>query len=146
MITIRNLQHTYSVACKVVEYLGLPLEEITNIGHPSLYITYAHNGTTYQLRISDHCANPRREQTTRDIMSYTPLSLPNDWDMAKRIIDRVILRIIPPVTADTFMVHPVYGLGKVLVHDIDTGRLDVDFNGKHKSFHANTILDRGWII
>lgn len=146
MLTISNHQQTYEVACKVVEYLGLPTHEITNIGRTSLYIVYDHNGVTYQLRVSDHCANPRREEFIQGLMGYTPLSLPNDWDMAKRIIDRVILRIIPPVAAGTFMAHPVYGLGTVIAHDIDAGRLDVEFNGNPVSFHANTVLDKGWII
>lgn len=146
MLTTSNYEQTYIVARKVAEYLGLSLQEITNVGRASLYILYSHNSVTYQLRVSDHCANPHRETFIQELMGYIPLSLPNDWDMAKRVIDRVILRIIPPVTAGTFMVHPVYGLGSIILHDIDAGRLDVEFNGKNMSFHANTVLDRGWII
>ena len=144
MTTIESRETTYNTAVKVAEYIGLDASYIRNIGRSSLYITYNYNDVTYELRISDHCANPRRERAKR-YSSITPIDLGNNLIIALNTIKRQIFGIKDIVNVGAIVNHPKYGLGIVTHHDNEADRLDVDFSGIKKSFFATVLIDRGWI-
>lgn len=136
---------TQDTALKVCEYLGLG-DGIANKPTLSIYIIYTHNNITYQLRISDHCANPNREDFIKSTLGYTPINLTNNWDIAKRIIDRRILNIAPSLTKGTKINHPVYGVGEVVSYEQDVDKLLVQYGDVTKAFCGSIIMDRGYIM
>lgn len=144
MITTGSFEKSYEVALKICEYLGIDNSYIGNKYHSSLYIVYSHNWNNYQIRVSDHCANPWREDATKTL-GYTSVSVGDDWRVAKNIIDREILGIKPIIPVGATIDHPRYGEGKAVAYDVDKNRLYVDFNGDEKSFYGTVIIDRGWL-
>lgn len=145
MTTASSFNQSHATAQKVAAYLGLTEENIGNKYHASLYITYSHNGNTYELRISDHCANPERVTAKKMIFNHIPVELGNNWEIAKKVIDREIFGKKEVVANGTAVNHPTYGAGIALTHDVEKDKLDVDFNGIVKSFFATTLIDRGWV-
>lgn len=139
-----NKCNTLDCAQKVADYLGISENHIDHKNGASMYITYTYNGVDYQLRISDHSPNPRREDVIKD-MGYTPIDCTNDWTIAKRVIDRKIFRknIIPN---GNIVSHPTYGEGTVIAHDINIDKVEVNFGSQIKSFYGAVLLDRGWAI
>lgn len=143
MTTIGSFEKSHETALKVTEYLGLTPDAIRNKHQSSLYILYTQNGTTYELRISNHDANPARVVAKEMIYGYTPIELGDDWLMAKRTIDRKIFGKKEIIANGTVVKHPQYGEGVTIGHDGD--KLDVDFNGLVKSLFATAVIDRGWL-
>lgn len=145
MTTASSFNQSHETAQKVVEYLGLTEENIGNKYHASLYINYSHNGKTFELRISDHVANPKRTEAKKVILGYTPVELGNNWEIAKRTIDREVFGKFEVIERGAEVNHPTYGIGIAIAHNVEKDKLDVDFNGVVKSFFATTIIDRGWV-
>jgi hypothetical protein len=139
-----SFQKSHDTALAIAEYLGLDARDIRNKYNSSLYIYYSHNGVTYDLRISDHCANPLRNDVKKQL-GYTPVELGNDIEIAKRTIDREIFGKKEVIAIGAAINHPNYGYGLVTAHNIDKDKLDVNFNGLQKSFFATVVIDRKWI-
>lgn len=145
MTTTTSLQQTHETARKVCEYLGIEANKIGDRNQASIYIVYSHGGTTYELRISDHCANPLRTEAKKATLGYTIIECGNDWPIAKNTIDRKIFGRYEKIEPGSAVNHPNYGQGVAVEHDIEKDKLTVDFSGTTKSFFATTIIDRGWV-
>ena len=145
MTTTTSLRTTHDTAVKLIADLGLDVADIRNKNHASLYIFYSHNGNTYEIRVSDHCANPLRTDAKKSVFGYIPVEVGNNYEIAKRVIDHEIFGKKEVVSAGTAINHPAYGAGIAIAHDIEKDKLDVEFNGIIKSFYATTVIDRGWI-
>lgn len=137
-------QSTIDTAKEVLAYLGIPsavIDSYINQGKSSIYITYKN----WQLRISDHCENPRRAEAIKICTGLKTLSIPNNWTIAKNWIDRYIFEKEEIIVVGAIMNHPSYGQGIVENHDPKIGKVDVRFGEILKFFDANTIIDRGYI-
>lgn len=110
----------------------------------SLYVPIKHGGKEYEIRISDHPANPNRKQV-KESQNIIPISVASNYKQAINDIQRKVFGKNPNIENGTTINHPRHGEGKVVIDDQPKGLLSVDFNGDIKNLDRESVISRGWV-
>src|ERR1044072_9887938 len=135
---------TVQTALAICDMLGIDPDKIRNTNGASLYVDYRIADKVYELRFSDHPANPVREDL-KTHYGVIPVDCGNDTDAAMRRVKRVILGEWCLIPVGSVVNHPVYGAGEVEHHDRTINTLDVRFSDFSKTLVASLIVDRGGV-